>query len=103
MARPLRIERVGGWYHVTGRGNERRPIFRDNRDRQHFCELLAEWVSRFQVRLHAFVLMNNHYHLLVELSEPNLSRAGQCLCMIYSTSEYSTIDFGLPRDAGSRP
>ena len=42
MARPLRIERVGGWYHVTGRGNERRPIFRDNRDRQHFCELLAE-------------------------------------------------------------
>ena len=53
MARPLRIERVGGWYHVTGRGNERRPIFRDNRDRQHFCELLAEWVSRFQVRLHA--------------------------------------------------
>ena len=79
MARPLRIERAGGWYHVTGRGNERRPIFRDNRDRQHFCELLAEWVSRFQVRLHAFVLMNNHYHLLVELSEPNLSRAGQCL------------------------
>ena len=41
MSRPLRIERAGGWYHLTGRGNERRAIFRDHRDRQHFCELLA--------------------------------------------------------------
>jgi hypothetical protein len=39
MARPLRIERVGAWYHITGRGNDRRPVFRDDHDRQHFCEL----------------------------------------------------------------
>ena len=79
MSRPLRIERAGGWYHLTGRGNERRAIYRDNRDRQHFCELLAEMVARFRLRLHAFVLMDNHYHLIVELTEPNLSRAGQWL------------------------
>jgi putative transposase len=84
MARPLRIERAGGWYHITARGNERRPIFRDDRDRQHFCELLGEWVSRFCVHLHAFVLMDNHYHLIVELSEPNLSRACQWLNVSYS-------------------
>jgi putative transposase len=84
MSRPLRIERAGGWYHLTARGNERRPIFRDNRDRVHFCDLLGEMVDRFRVRLHAFVLMNNHYHLVVELTEPNLSRTGQWLNVSYS-------------------
>ena len=85
MARPLRIERIGAWYHLTGRGNERRAIFRDDRDRQHFCELLAEMVERFRLRLHAYVLMDNHYHVIVELTELNLSRAGQWLNGSYST------------------
>jgi len=85
MARPLRIERMGAWYHVTGRGNERRAIFRDDRDREHFCQLLAEMVERFGIRLHAFVLMDNHYHLILELTELNLSRAGQWLNGSYST------------------
>lgn len=84
MARPIRIERVGGWYHITARGNERRAIYRDNRDRQHFCELLGEMVSQFNLVLHAFVLMDNHYHLLVELREANLSRAAQWLNVSYS-------------------
>jgi putative transposase len=84
MARPLRIERAGGWYHITARGNERRAIYRDNRDRQHFCELLADMVSQFNLVLHAFVLMDNHYHLLVELREANLSRAVQWLNTSYS-------------------
>src|SRR5881397_269615 len=84
MARPLRIERAGGWYHITARGNERRPVYRDDRDRQHFCELLEEMVSRFQVRLHCFVLMENHYHLVLELRESNLSRALQWLNVSYS-------------------
>ena len=57
MARPLRIERVGGWYHVTARGNERKAIFRDDGDRRHFLELMAEMVLHFHVRLHCFVLM----------------------------------------------
>jgi len=84
MARPLRIEKVGGWYHITARGNERKTIYRDNRDRQHFCELLAEMTERFRLRLHTFVLMENHYHLLMELREANLSRAVQWLNVSYS-------------------
>src|ERR1043165_1951802 len=84
MSRPLRIERAGGWDHLTARGNERRAVFRDDRDRAHFCELLGQMVSQCRVRLHAFVLMDNHYHLLVELSEPNLSRTGQWLNVSYS-------------------
>lgn len=84
MARPLRIERRGGWYHVTARGNERKPIFRDDRDRLHFLEIIAEMVGRFRVRLHCYVLMDNHYHLLVELTEANLSRTVQWLNVSYS-------------------
>jgi REP element-mobilizing transposase RayT len=84
MARPLRIEKPGGWYHVSARGNERKAIFRDDRDRRHFLEVLAEMVARFRVRLHGYVLMDNHYHLLLELIEPNLSRAVQWLNVSYS-------------------
>jgi REP-associated tyrosine transposase len=84
MARPLRIEQSGGWYHVTSRGNERRAIYRQDRDREHFCQLLAELSTRFAVRLHAYVLMDNHYHLMVELTQANLSRAMQWLNVSYS-------------------
>ena len=84
MTRPIRIEQAGGWYHITARGNERKAIYRDERDRQHFCDLLAEMVSRYRTRLHCFVLMDNHYHLLLELTEANLSRAVQWLNVSYS-------------------
>jgi REP element-mobilizing transposase RayT len=84
MARPLRIERPGVWYHVTARGNERRPIYRDDRDRRHFCELLGEAVGNFGLVLHAYVLMENHFHLLLETPEANLSRAMQWLNVSYS-------------------
>jgi len=84
MARPLRIDLAGGWYHVTSRGNERKPIFRDDRDRFHFLELLGESTERFHLRLHAYVLMPNHYHLVVETPEANLSRATQWLNVSYS-------------------
>jgi len=66
MARPLRLERPGGRFHVTARGNERKPIYREDSDRAHFLELLAEATERFGLRVHAYVLMDNHYHLLVE-------------------------------------
>jgi REP element-mobilizing transposase RayT len=72
----LRIEKAGGRYHVA-RGNERKSIDRDGRDRKHFLELLAEMVLRFRVRLHCFGLRDNHYHGLLELSAPNLSRTVQ--------------------------
>jgi REP element-mobilizing transposase RayT len=84
MARPLRIEISGGWYHVMARGNECRAIVRDDRDRLRFVELLDEWVGRFGLRLHAWVLMENHYHLLVETSHANLSQAMQWLGVSYT-------------------
>lgn len=65
MARPLRIDLADGWYHVTARGNERRAIFLDDRDRRQFLELLGRTQERFGLRVHGYVLMGNHYHLLV--------------------------------------
>jgi len=84
MARPPRIERPGAWYHLTARGIERRRIFTDDRDYEHFCELLAQLGERFAVRLHGYVLMANHYHLLIETTQANLSQAMQWLNISYS-------------------
>jgi REP-associated tyrosine transposase len=84
MARALRIERPGGWYHVTARGNERKSIYLDEADRRHFCQLLSQAVASFGLTLHAYVLMDNHYHLMLELAEANLGRAMQWLGVSYS-------------------
>jgi REP element-mobilizing transposase RayT len=65
MARLLRIERPGIWYHVTSRGNEAPPIYWDSRDRMRFCELLGQCVENFGLVLYAYVLIDNHYHLFV--------------------------------------
>ena len=83
MARHLRIHIADGWYHVTTRGIERRVVFEDPRDYEHFLELLAEMVSRYGVKVHAYVLMRNHYHLLVQTPHANLSRAMQWLNVSY--------------------
>lgn len=85
MARALRIQRPEGRYHVTARGNERREIFRDQRDRLHFLELLSQLGEQFGVRVHAYVLMDNHYHLLLETPEANLSRTMHWLNAGYCT------------------
>lgn len=83
MARPLRILVEGGWYHVTARGNRREALFFDDTDRRRFLGLVAELPERFGVELHAFVLMNNHYHLLVRTPRANLSQAIQWLNISY--------------------
>jgi REP element-mobilizing transposase RayT len=75
MARRLRVEFPGAVYHVMARGNERREIFRDDEDRRRFLNALAEAVERFGLRLHAYCLMPNHYHLLLATPRANLSRA----------------------------
>lgn len=75
MARQLRIEQAGAWYHVTSRGVERRDIFRDDRDRCHWLDLLAEAKEMFHLSVHGYVLMSNHFHVQVETPEANLSRA----------------------------
>lgn len=84
MARLLRLERPGAWYHLTARGNEQRLIYREERDRVHFLELIPGWLEHFDCRLHAYVLMDNHYHLLLQTRQPNLSRAMQWLNVSYS-------------------
>ena len=84
MARPPRILKAGAWYHLTARGIERRAIFLDDKDRRHFCQLLGEWVERFGIVLHAYVLMDNHYHLLAETTRPNLSQAMQWINLSYT-------------------
>ena len=84
MARPLRLEFAGALYHVTARGNERRPIYRDEQDRRRFLERLGAVAERFALRVHAYVLMRNHYHLLVETGAGNLSRAMRQLNGVYT-------------------
>ncbi len=84
MARPLRIEYPGAYYHVTSRGNERKAIFRDVADRKKFLEILSSSIGQFLVRLHAYVLMDNHYHLLLETPEGNLSRAVRYVNGVYT-------------------
>jgi REP element-mobilizing transposase RayT len=74
MARPLRLEYPGAVYHVTSRGNARQDIVMDDRDRTLFLEKLAHVIDRFGWRCHAYCLMDNHYHLLIETPQPNLSR-----------------------------
>jgi REP element-mobilizing transposase RayT len=74
MARPLRLEHPGALWHVTARGNERGEVFRDDADRREFLAVLGRTVSIYGWRLHGYVLMGNHYHLLVETPEPTLSR-----------------------------
>jgi len=84
MARPLRVEFPGGLYHVTARGNGRLAIFVDDSDRERFLSVLASIVARYHVLCHAFCLMGNHYHLLLETPEANLSRAMRQLNGVYS-------------------
>lgn len=74
MARPLRIEFSGALYHVTARGNARADIFYDEEDRKRFLALLANVLQRHGWYCHAYCLMDNHYHLLVETENSSLSK-----------------------------
>lgn len=73
MARPLRIEYPNAHYHVTCRGNDRRNIFRDDDDRRAFLDRLRKSLDIYEVRLHCYVLMNNHFHLVAQTPRANLS------------------------------
>ncbi|MFA5370978.1 MAG: transposase [Sideroxydans sp.] len=84
MARSLRLEFPGAIYHVTSRGNARNPIFMDDEDRILFQTCLGEAVTRFRWRCHAYCLMDNHYHLLIETPEGNLSAGMRQLNGLYT-------------------
>ena len=72
MARKLRIEYPGAIYHVLSRGDRREPIFRDDRDRTRFVETLAEACRKTAWQVHAYCLMSNHFHLVIETPQGNL-------------------------------
>jgi len=84
MARALRLNISGGWYHVTTRGIERKIVYTDDTCSIRFLELLEETVERFGVKVHAYVLMPNHTQLVVETPGGNLSTAMQWLNGSYS-------------------
>ncbi len=90
MARPLRIEFPGAVYHVTSRGNARSDIYEDDNDRHLFLSILGQTVKRFNWLCHAYCLMGNHYHLLIETPEGNLSAGMRHLNGVY-TQAYNRI------------
>lgn len=85
MARQLRPNIAGGIYHLMSRGNERRAIFRDDRDRERFLDLLQRVAGRYRWQCLAYCLMGNHYHLIVRTPLPNLSRGMRLLNGRYAT------------------
>lgn len=74
MARALRIEFEDAIYHVCARGNERQKVFRDDRDREQFLRLLERSRERYAVSVLGFVLLPNHFHLIAQTHQANLSR-----------------------------
>ena len=72
MARSIRIQAAGAFYHVMARGNRREAIFHDDDDRRFFLHTLSQACEMTGWRVHAWVLMSNHYHLFIETPEPNL-------------------------------
>lgn len=74
MGRPLRIEYPGAFYHVTSRGNEKKDVFKSQRDREKFLSYLESATERYGAAVHVYCLMSNHYHLLLQTPQGNLSQ-----------------------------
>lgn len=84
MARPLRIEYPGAFYHVLNRGHRQEPIVQDSQDRERFVSDLSRLARQFGVLIHGYCVMPNHYHLILETPQGNLSRAVQWLNVTYA-------------------
>ncbi len=84
MSRPLRIEYPGAVYHVTSRGNEKKPVFKDDTDRENFLNTLQHINKRYNWICHGYCLMTNHYHLLIETPDGNLSIGMRQLNGVYT-------------------
>ena len=86
MTRPLRIQYPDAWYHVMNRGRRGENVFEIKEDYWSFIELLEKLSEIFTVRIAAYCLMSNHYHLLVHTPEANLSRSMRHLNGVYTQS-----------------
>ncbi len=84
MARPLRLEFAGALYHVTSRGDRREAIYEDDKDRESFLSVLTDVCETFNWVCHAYCLMDNHYHLLIETPDSNLSKGMRQLNGVYT-------------------
>jgi REP element-mobilizing transposase RayT len=84
MSRPLRIEYSDAWYHVMNRGGRYEAIFEDKNDYSAFIELLQEAIDIFHIKVAAFCLMQNHYHLLIQTPEGNISRSMRHINGVYT-------------------
>ena len=85
MARPLRIEYAGAFYHITSRGNERKEIFKNDQDYERFLTYLETAVQRYKAAIYVYCLMSNHYHLLLETPMGNLSQIMRHINGAYTT------------------
>ena len=85
MARPLRITFPDAFYHVTSRGNEQKAVFKSNSDREKFLSYLESAAERYNAVIHAFCLMDNHYHLLLETPSANLPQIMRHINGAYTT------------------
>ena len=96
MTRQWRIGYEGALYHVLSRGNEGRDIAASDKDREVFVELLCRMCNRFDIELYCYVLMSNHFHLLVKTPRGNLSKSMQWLyAAIDETGWYTNAEIGL--------
>ena len=84
MTRPLRIEYAGAVYHITSRGNGRKPIFKDDKDRMALLNILDKVNDRYHWLCHAYCFMDNHYHLIIETPDGNLSKGMRQLNGLYT-------------------
>ena len=84
MSRPIRIEFSGALYHVTSRGDRREAIYEDDADRDHFLAVLGQVATDFNWISHAYCLMTNHYHLVIETPDGNLSKEMRQLNGVYT-------------------
>jgi len=84
MSRPLRIEYPDAWYHIMNRGGRYKAIFEDRNDYSIFLDLLQETVEIFRIKVSVFCLMQNHYHLLIQTPEANISRSMRHINGVYT-------------------
>jgi len=84
MARPLRLEFAGALYHVTSRGDRQEKIYLGDDDREAYLDILEKVCERYNWVVHAYCLMDNHYHILVETPDSNLSKGMRQLNGVYT-------------------
>jgi REP element-mobilizing transposase RayT len=87
MARPCRLQGENCFYHITSRGDNRKKIFISNYDFKQFLEYLLIAKAKYRFNLYAYCLMPNHYHLLIETLQPNLSKIMQYINTSYTVKK----------------